>query len=625
MKNVRSKLFLLLAFLSMCVGVSVQNSNHVQGTESQGSLVSAQGYASSNMGAADTVPITGVSVHYNGTLFVGDTNQIIYTLSPTNANNFQITWTSSDENVLTVDENGLVTTHSPGQATVSYKVTQAGVSNYWTGELLYSVSVNDTVPMTGINVHYQGNIRPGEQEQLTYKLTPADANNETITWQSSNTEVATIDANGVVHAMNAGTTTISYVARQKNEVNYWTGHFDYTVLPAIEPTSISFSQSQVDVQPGTNQKLAVQIMPENATDLSLTWSSSNDGVASISSDGELTPISLGTTTITAITANGLSATLLVNVVNEQSLTDFTFTSDDYDMAAGQTKVMQAQVTPLHGTFASITWASDNSFVATVDSSGLVRAQAPGIAKITGTATDTFGNQFSDTHEFTVMLADVGSLPIAVNQADVVSVLTSDDIKTLLSAGGINYADVCPFTGFRFASNTIYYSIDSNLTDLVVQDGTSYAQQDLAIAAIASWNEALKNVGSTVQFVPADEDNAATLFFEEGDNTNPILVGHMGVTSDKFSYDTMLYIEPVIIRTNLDEIGTQAGYDNLLELFQHELGHALGLIHSSNVDDLMWYQDHGQSGITVGDTIGVLLNYTLPVGCNSDNTLGIAKG
>ncbi len=288
---------------------------------------------------------------------------------------------------------------------------------------------------------------------------------------------------------------------KKNEVNYWTGHFDYTVLPAIEPTSISFSQSQVDVQPGTNQKLAVQIMPENATDLSLTWSSSNDGVASISSDGELTPISLGTTTITAITANGLSATLLVNVVNEQSLTDFTFTSDDYDMAAGQTKVMQAQVTPLHGTFASITWASDNSFVATVDSSGLVRAQAPGIAKITGTATDTFGNQFSDTHEFTVMLADVGSLPIAVNQADVVSVLTSDDIKTLLSAGGINYADVCPFTGFRFASNTIYYSIDSNLTDLVVQDGTSYAQQDLAIAAIASWNEALKNVAALYSLCP----------------------------------------------------------------------------------------------------------------------------
>lgn len=622
MKNMRSRLFLILACLSVWLGMTFAVNGHVQAAESQATLATPRAGDKPVTDAEDTVPITGVSMHYNGSLFLGDTNQITYTLSPADANDFQIIWTSSNENVLTVDENGLVTTHSAGQATVSYKVTQTGISNYWTGELQYSVTVNDTVPMTGINVHYQGNIRPGEQEQLTYKLTPADANNETITWQSSNTDVATIDENGIVHAFSAGTTTISYVARQKNESNYWTGHFDYTVLPAIEPTSISFAESQIDVQPGTTQNLDVQIVPENASDLALTWSSSDTGVATVSSNGELNPINVGTTTITVVTANGLSDTLLVNVVEAQSLTGFVFAAEHYEMLAGQTQLMQPQVTPAHGTFAGINWTSDNHFVATVDGNGLVTAQAPGTVKITGIATDILGNQLSDTHEFTVGLADPDSLPATVDQAAVVSLLTSDEIQTLLSTGGINYADVCPFTGFRFASDSIYYSIDANLTNLVVQDGSSYTQRELAIAAVDSWNEALKSVGSTLQLIPADENNTATLFFEEGDNSNPILVGHMGVTSDKFSYDTMLYIEPVTIRTNLDEIGTQAGYDNLLELFQHEIGHALGLMHSSDEDDLMWYQDHGQSGITPGDAIGVLLNYSLPVGCNSDNILGI---
>lgn len=622
MKNIKSKLLFMLAGLSVWTGIVVATNSRVQAAESQAVLATTGSYVLAT-DTEDTVPITGISVHYNGALFVGDTNQITYTLSPTDANNFQVTWTSSDENVLTVDENGLVTTHGVGQATVNYKVTQTGLSNYWTGELQYTVTVNDTVPMTGINVHSQGDLRPGEQEQLTYTLTPSNANNETVTWQSSNTEVATIDVNGVIHALNSGTTTISYVVRQKNESSYWTGNFDYTVLPAIEPTTISFPQAQIDVQSGANRKLDVQIMPDNVTDLSMTWLSSNTGVATVSSDGELTPISVGTTAITVTTANGLSATLLVNVVDAQAITDLTFVADTYVMVAGQTQMMQAQLTPTHGTFANITWTSDNHFVATVDNDGLVRAQAPGTVKITGTATDIFGNEQSDTHEFTVELAGVNGLPTSVDQADAVSVLTSDNIQMLLTSGVINYADICPFTGYRFANNTIYYAVDSNLTDLVLQDGTSYTQQELVIAAVASWNEALKNVGSTVQIVPAGEDNAAALSFGEGDNTNPILVGHMGVTSYKFSNDTMLYIEPVRITMNLDGIGIQAGINNLLEQFQHEIGHALGLLHSSDEDDLMWHQDYGQSGITEGDIIGVLLNYSLPVGCNSDNTLGIA--
>ena len=156
-----------------------------------------------------TISVTGVSLNQSAlTLTEGDTVQLTATVEPANATNKGVTWSSDDETVATVDTDGNITAVSAGTATITVTTADGNKT------AACAVTVNaDTVPVTGVTLSQtQASLysnRTPNTLTLTATVAPDDATNKAVTWISSNSTVATVDANGVVTAVAPGTATIT--------------------------------------------------------------------------------------------------------------------------------------------------------------------------------------------------------------------------------------------------------------------------------------------------------------------------------------------------------------------------------------------------------------------------------
>ena len=147
----------------------------------------------------------------------------------------------------------------------------------------------------------------GETIELIATITPENATDKTVTWTSSNTSVATV-ANGMVTAVASGSATITAQAGNAK------AECSITVNPT-EVTSISLNKASVTLSAGETIELIATITPENATDKTVTWTSSNTSVATVA-NGMVTAIASGSATITAQTNNGCSDTCHIVIVSK---------------------------------------------------------------------------------------------------------------------------------------------------------------------------------------------------------------------------------------------------------------------------------------------------------------------
>lgn len=156
----------------------------------------------------------------------------------------------------------------------------------------------------------------GSSQPLTATVSPSNATNKTITWSSSNTSVATV-SNGVVKAVGLGTATIT--AKSNNGK---TASCKVTVNP-IQPNGIK-ATPETSTLYGLNGtvKLTANVVPSNATNKAVTWSSNNTSVATVSSDGTVKAVGYGTAVITAKTVNGLTSNCTITV-NKEEITSLT--------------------------------------------------------------------------------------------------------------------------------------------------------------------------------------------------------------------------------------------------------------------------------------------------------------
>ena len=149
--------------------------------------------------------VTGVTLSETTlTLDVGESDTLTATITPSNATDQNVTWSSDNESVATVDQNGRVTAVAQGGATITAAVDGKSAK--------CSVTVNAAapVPVTSVSLDKTSlELTEGKTAQLTATVEPNNATNKNVTWESSNTSVATVDANGLVTAVSAGTATIT--------------------------------------------------------------------------------------------------------------------------------------------------------------------------------------------------------------------------------------------------------------------------------------------------------------------------------------------------------------------------------------------------------------------------------
>lgn len=254
------------------------------------------------------------------------------------AEKLTLAWTSSDESVATVDETGTVTAVAAGEAEITAAVKDTEMQDVCV--ITVKVSAKELkVPDT-----LEVKLNDTDETAIEAKCEPEDASNISFDFASSDEEVATVDKDGKVKVLKAGECDITTTLMQDGEkVTEKTTH----VKAFYEVESITLDSNEGKLTVGNSHTIKATIAPEEvAAETTIEWSSSNEKVATVDSNGKVTAISSGNATITA-TAGEESANYEVTVEQPKKATtsNKTYTKSSSSNSAAVTPSNPAPVTP----------------------------------------------------------------------------------------------------------------------------------------------------------------------------------------------------------------------------------------------------------------------------------------
>lgn len=237
-------------------------------------------------------------------LNLGETYQIKSTYIPSNAKVNEVNWTSSNENVVTVDK-GLV--KAIGYGTSNITLNADGIEK----EVIVTVSKDDIIDITSLSLTESTLImKANTTHQLKANITPTDATNTNLVWSSSDSSIATINNKGLITAIKSGTTTITI-----KSTNNKTSTLKLTVensASSNNPEQVLLNSDSIVIGVGNTKQLRATIIPLDANQ-TVTWYSGDPNVVEVSNTGLIKTKKSGKTTISALTSNGLVAKCTVIV------------------------------------------------------------------------------------------------------------------------------------------------------------------------------------------------------------------------------------------------------------------------------------------------------------------------
>lgn len=413
------------------------------------------------------IKVTGITLNKTTlNIKTGATEQLTARVQPTDATNSKVTWSSNEPTVAEVDQTGMITAKKEGSAVITV-TAQDGSGKTATCQ----VNVTD-IKVSGITLSASTLAMQTEDvKQLSVtNITPANATNKALKWESKNTWVATVDESGNVTAKNPGEATITVTAADNGGAQA-TCKVTVTerTVPVIKVTQIQLSQTRASLIEGKELQLTATVLPTDATNQSLTWSSSVEGVATVDPTGKVTAIKAGTTVITATAKDdsGISASCTVQVtVPTVKVTGITLNKTTASVVKGKTVALTATVTPDTATDKTIKWTTSNKNVATVSPDGVVTAVAAGTAIITATAAD--GSGVKATCKITVTNPVIKVTKVTLNKTTA-SVVKG---KTLTLTATVTPTNATNKNVTWKSSNTKIATVDGNGKVTAVAAGTA---------------------------------------------------------------------------------------------------------------------------------------------------------
>ena len=260
---------------------------------------------------------TGVKLNKSSTSIpVGGTEKLVGTISPSNATRQNLLWTSSNNNVAKVSSEGVVTAVSVGTATITVKT--------FNGKTDTCVVTVTPVTVSGISLNKSSlSLEIGASETLTATISPSNATDKSVSWSTSNSSVATV-SNGKVTGVAEGSVTITVATSNGKKATCSVN----VIKKEVPVTSVIIDKATLTLVEGKNETLTAAIYPSNATNKSLTWTSSNTSVATVSNSGKVIGVAKGQTIITVNSSNGKSSSCTVTVIPDSSKS-FTWGQDNW--------------------------------------------------------------------------------------------------------------------------------------------------------------------------------------------------------------------------------------------------------------------------------------------------------
>lgn len=361
---------------------------------------------------------------------ISEKKTLVPEITPIGKTDGKVSWLSSDPDIATVDENGIVKGVSKGTSTITIISFDGNFSAACNVSVIQPVESITLSPKTlSINV--------GDCRQIEATVLPTNANDKSIIWSSSNETIANVNSAGLISGVNPGNVRITATSNFNNEVN------DVCEVTIIQPVAgISLDKSDVEILEDESLQLVAEVVPLNASNKKINWTSSDVSVAVVSSDGTVYAIKPGQATIMATTVDGGFIALCKVIVKAKEIkaTEIRLSHSCETMAIGETLQLGAVLEPENVTNRNLSWTSTNPNVATVNPTGLIHALAQGTTQIIATTTD--GSNLSAICEITVekQFIEITQIQISPSSARI-SVGKSVKLNAIITPGDATSTNV----------------------------------------------------------------------------------------------------------------------------------------------------------------------------------------
>ncbi len=303
-------------------------------------------------------PVTRVRLESDiKTLYVGEQLMIDAVVTPSDATIRTLTWSSDNDSNAAVDEYGVVTGVSKGNAKITAKAAD-GSGQYAT----FTVTVRqqaESIELTDADL----TLKVGNYQTLRPTVLPNTTNDKSVIWETSDDSIAKVNSSGRVTAVAPGTAVIT--CRSKTHP----GIFAEAMVSVYQPVKkIAFSKSSAYVAVGESISLDWTVSPDTATDPSVTFSTNKESILSVDPNGRVTGLRRGEAYVYATANDGSKTQGRIKVTVTQPVLGVDMKYDEISVGVGEKVTNTANLQPEDATITAMTWHVEDASIATVSGS-----------------------------------------------------------------------------------------------------------------------------------------------------------------------------------------------------------------------------------------------------------------